>query len=335
MENTRIRLAAVTMLTLLAPAPLVAAILPVPPGSSVQEAIDVAAPGDVVLLSAGTYTGSIDFAGKAVTVAGVGPDSVVRGSGTGPVVSFATGEGASSVLANLTVTGGLADRGGGIYVAGASPTIVGNVISGNRARMQGSGVYLEASSATLQNNLIVSNGTAGGDPHTIEIQAAAPTIVNNTIVRGDSNGLILRGPSPAVVMNNIIAFNGARIDGDRRGRGICDFSGGLAVIHYNLFYRNRVGALLTNGTDFRRIRRAEREIGLPRLVGNVDGRPEFHNRRASTTAEVRADDFILARSGTHRATDAGNPDPAFDDPDGTRNDIGFTGGPLAPAWLAD
>ena len=328
------RLAIVLMLALLAQASVsAAATLSVPPGASVQEAIDAAAPGDVVLLSAGTYTGDIDFVGKAITVAGTGPESVLQGSGTGSVVSFAAGEGAGSVLANLTITGGLADRGGGIYVAGASPTIVCTVIRGNRARLQGSGVYLEASSARLQNSLIVSNGTAGGDPHTVEIQAAEPTIVNNTIVRGDSNGLILRGPSAAVVMNNIIAFNGARIDGDRRGRGICDFSGGLAVIHYNLFYRNRVGALLTNGTDFRRIRRAQREIGMPRLLGNVDGRPEFQNRRASTAAEVDADDFTLMTNG-RRATDAGNPDPAFDDLDGTRNDIGFTGGPLAPAWLA-
>lgn len=29
------------------------------------------------------------------------------------------------------------------------------------------------------------------------------------------------------------------------------------------------------------------------------------------------------------ATDAGNPAPAFNDLDGSRNDIGFTGGPAA------
>ena len=103
--------------------------------------------------------------------------------------------------------------------------------------------------------------------------------------------------------------------------------------HYNLFYRNRVAALLTNGTDFRRIRRAEREIGLPRLLGNLDGRPEFRSRTARTADDATADDFMLAGGGSRRATDAGNPDPAFDDVDGTRNDIGFTGGPLAPAWL--
>jgi hypothetical protein len=332
MENIRIARVVALLSALLAQVSLArAGTIPVPPGSSVQAAIDAAVPGDIVLLAAGSHVGDIDFIGKAITVAGAGPSSVLHGTGNGPVVSFASGEGPSSILADLTIVGGVADRGGGVYVAGASPTIVGNVIVANRARAQGSGVYLEASSAALRNNLIVGNGTAGGDPHSVEIQSAAPSIVNNTIVRGDSNGLILRGPSPAVVMNNIIAYNGARIAGDRRGRGICDFSGGLATIHYNLFYRNRVAALLTNGTDFKRIRRAEREIGAPRLLGNVDGRPEFARRRAAD--EVSPADFTLAVGG-HRATDAGNPEPAFDDLDGTRNDIGFTGGPLAPAWLA-
>jgi hypothetical protein len=333
MEDIRMHWIAALLFALLAHASVTrAATLPVLPGASVQAAIDAAAPGDVVLLAAGTHAGDIDFAGKAITVAGEGPGSILRGSGTGPVVSFTTGEGATSVLANLTVTGGLAERGGGIHVAGASPTIVGNVIIANRARTQGSGVYVEASSAALRNNLIAFNATAGGDPHSVEIQAAAPSIINNTIAHGDSNGLILRDASAAIVMNNIIAYNGSRVEGDRRGRGICDFSGGLAVIHYNLFHRNRVGALLTNGTDFRRIRRAEREIGLPRLLGNLDGRPGFRNRRARAADEVSPDDFTLVEDG--RATDAGNPDPAFDDLDGTRSDLGFTGGPLAPAWLA-
>jgi hypothetical protein len=33
-----------------------------------------------------------------------------------------------------------------------------------------------------------------------------------------------------------------------------------------------------------------------------------------------------------RLTDAGNPDPVYADLDGSRNDMGFTGGPNAPIW---
>jgi nitrous oxidase accessory protein NosD len=299
---------------------------------SVQAAIDAAAEGEVVMLGPGTFDEDIDFKGKAITVMGVGPESVLRGTGTGPVVTFASGEGTDSVLASLTVTGGLADRGGGIFIQGSSPTIVGTVVRENRARQQGSGIYLEASSALVYNNLVILNGHAGGDPHSIEIQAASPQVVNNTIAAGDSNGLILRGSSAAVVMNNIIVQNGSRVAGDRRGRGICDFSGGRAVIHYNLFHRNRVAALLTDGEDFRHVRRAQLRIGPPRLIGNRDGRPEFRRPLARRAEDVAAEDFTLS-AGRARARDGGNPDPAFNDADGTPNDIGFTGGPLAPAWL--
>jgi hypothetical protein len=184
------------------------------------------------------------------------------------------------------------------------------------------------------NNLIAYNGNAGGDPHGVEIVAAAPRVLNNTIVRGDSNGIILRGNSPALIMNNVIAYNGSVQDGDRRGRGICDFSGGAARIHYNLFFRNRIGALLTNGTELRAIRRAERQIGLPRLTGNLDKAPGFVRRvppplESPEAAAAVPSAFLLRTMGSIGALHAGNPDPAYADRDGMRNTLGFTGGPHA------
>ena len=309
-----------------------AAEIPVPPGQPVQAAIAGASDGDVVRLAAGTYDGDVDFLGKAITVVGVGPATVLRGTGTGPVVRFTSGETPASVLDSVMVTGGLADRGGGIHVADGAPTIVRCVISGNRALLQGSGVFLTRSTALLRNNLIVFNGTASGDPHMVEVQDAAPTILNNTIARGDSNGLILRGPGATVVENNVIAYNGSSVDGDRRGRGICDFSGGLARIRYNVFFRNRVAALLTAGTDYRRVARAETEIGAPRLEGNLDGAPAFAGSVRRPAARVPLGAFLLRTRGRNVARNAGNPDPASNDRDGSPADAGFTGGPEAPTW---
>ena len=223
--------------------PIQAATISVGPGESIQAAIGSAGDGDVITVSAGTYVEDIDFLGKAITVVGVGSDSVLHGTGNGPVVTIASGEGNDSVLDSLLITGGLADLGGGILIQNSSPTIVRNVIFNNQARTQGSGVFVQASSAILSNNLIIYNRTGQGDPHSVEITDAAPQIINNTIVRGDSNAIILHGNSPALVMNNILALNG--------GRGICDFSAdGSALIHYNLFFRNQKGALLTKREKF-------------------------------------------------------------------------------------
>jgi len=311
-----------------------AAIIKVVPGQSIQAAIDGAADGDAIVVAAGVYDEDLDFLGKAISVTGAGPSSVLHGTGTGPVVTFASGETTASVLDSFLITGGNAAEGGGIYIDGGSPTIVRNVIADNRAADRGSAVFLAASQAELYNNLIVFNGTSGGDPHSVEIMGDAdPVIVNNTIAKGDSNGLIVRPGAAPLIMNNIIANNGAKIDRERRGRGICDFSGGTAAIHYNLFHRNRVAALLTNGTDYRRMRGAQRDIAPPRLLGNLDGPPRFQRKPASSATEaVVPDDFELRATGSSRARDAGNADPAFNDLDGTRNDLGFRGGPFAPAW---
>jgi hypothetical protein len=316
-----------------------AAILAVSPGESIQAAIDQSAPGDVILLEAGLYTENIDFSGRAVTVQGLGLETILQGTGSGSVVTFSSGEGLDTVLDSLVVTGGSAERGGGIYIADASPTVIRTVIFNNEARLQGSGVYLTRSSAELRNNAVLYNHTGEGDPHSIEVVDASPNIINNTILRNDSNGIILRGDSPALIVNNLIALNGSR----GRGRGICDFSGGVARMHYNLFWRNRRAALLTDGKDFRSIVRAERSIGPPRLTGNVNGNPEFTSRRRSPRlGSRRFRDLTLEEllpglqprldGRRQRAVDAGDPDLLHNDLDGSRNDIGMTGGPEAPVW---
>lgn len=322
----RLRRAGLCLTFALAAAPARADERLVVPGESIQAAIDAAAAGDVVRLAAGSWVEDIDFRGKAITVAGGGPSTVLHGTGSGPVVTFASGEGAASILDSLTVTGGTAERGGGVYVAGASPTLVRNRILRNRAARQGSGVYLGSSRATLQNNLIADNATTSlltGDAHGVEIQGGAPLLENNTIVDGDSNGVILRAGAAAVLRGNVLAYNGSQTAGEARGRGICDFSGGAAVIQHNLFSSNRRGAILTtSGVNYARITVAERRIAEPRLAHNADGSPRFVDRRRG--------DYRL-RPGS-RAIDLGDPDPAAADRDGTRNDAGYTGGPLAPAW---
>lgn len=314
-----------------------AATILVNPGESIQAAIDGASPGDRIEVMPGTYVEDIDYGGKAVTVVGTGPDTVLQGTGAGSVVTFASGETASSVIDSMVIRDGVAMRGGGIYVFQASPTIVRNIVVDNQASHQGSGIHIEQSSALVQNNLVVYNFNSQLDPHAIEVQDADPTIVNNTILRNDSNGIILRGATSATVKNNLIGRNGSR----GRGRGICDFSPS-SEISYGLFWRNRRSALLTGGRDFGKIRKAQLLFGPPQLVGNVDGNPELLLRKPPKLGSKKRGDLTVADMAAlfrpnpdgrrQRAIDAGDPDPLYDDRDATRNDIGFTGGPESPLW---
>jgi len=331
-----IRIASMTgmwSLVLAAAASAGAATLAVAPGQSIQAAILLAADGDTIVLAAGTYEENIDFLGKSVTLVGDGPDTVIRGTGTGSVVRFASGEGPAAVLDSVTVRGGSAAAGGGVLISDASPTVIRSFILDNTALNAGSGIYIVGaeSEPLIANNLIVYNRTSGGDPHAIQTDGSSPTILNNTVAANDSNGVFLAGGGLPVVMNNVLARNGSRGNASvaRRGRGICNFNTG-SVIRHNLFHRNAKSALLQSGSDFRRIRRAQRVFGAASLEGNVDGNPKFARRRLARSIDaVLPTDFALRPNS--RAIDVGDPDPAFNDIDGSRNTIGQLGGPLAAA----
>jgi hypothetical protein len=62
---------------------------------TIQQAIDVANTGDLILVSPGTYFENIDYHGKAISIRSMrGPaQTVIDGSSAGPVVTFQTGEG--------------------------------------------------------------------------------------------------------------------------------------------------------------------------------------------------------------------------------------------------
>ncbi|MHC4219148.1 MAG: hypothetical protein ACYSU7_11910, partial [Planctomycetota bacterium] len=111
--------------------------------STIQAAIAVAASGNVIEASWGTYNEAINFYGKAITVRSAdGPEvTVIDGNGALHVVQCVSGEGPDTVLEGFTITGGNADglpgrdqRGGGMYNEnGSRPTVTNCTFSGNSA----------------------------------------------------------------------------------------------------------------------------------------------------------------------------------------------------------
>ncbi len=103
---------------------------------TIQAGINAAENGDTVLVAPGTYTENINFSGKAITVksSGGAKATIIDGGQAGSVVTFDSGEGLTSVLHGFTIqNGNAADFGGGVYIDSASPTVVANIVSGNRA----------------------------------------------------------------------------------------------------------------------------------------------------------------------------------------------------------
>ncbi len=180
----------------------------------------------------GTYVETIDFLGYPVDVRSTdGPEvTTIDADGMGSAVSFVTDETADARLYGFTVTGGAAEQGAGIIVKStaedtlSSPTIEGNIISGNAVSDGGigGGVLLYRSESELIDNTISGNDACIGGPEDgcdgggVDILFGAPTVSLNTIVdntAGDGGGLWV-AYADAVIVQNLVAGNQADDEGE-------------------------------------------------------------------------------------------------------------------------
>ena len=190
--------------------------------STIQEAIDAASSGDVIIVRPGTYVENIDFVGKAIIVMSeMGPEvTVIDGGQLDSVVKFQNHEENDSELDGFSITNGRADEGGGIYCFGSSPIISNSIISDNSAeypyayRGSGGGISCFWASPVVVNNIITNNRADlnGGGVYCLKF--SSPSIVNNTITdniagetAGGGGGILCDYHSKPLIMNNIISNN--------------------------------------------------------------------------------------------------------------------------------
>jgi hypothetical protein len=137
--------------------------MPVPSRyTTIQSALDTAPDNAVVCVAPGTYTERLDFGASASVLVGSGVGvTIVDGGGEGPVVS-ATHAVARPTLRDLTITGGAAGTGAGLYVDGAGIVLEDVTITGNtcdEATCTGVGAYL-VGAVTLTDVVITDNEAA-------------------------------------------------------------------------------------------------------------------------------------------------------------------------------
>jgi len=173
---------------------------------TIQDAIEAAEDGDIIVVEPGVYYEQIDFLGKDITVRSTDPEdpavvaeTVIDGRKRGSVVTFQNGESTDAVLQGFTITNGVGTEqiishqyegndltnegsyGGGIFISeSSSPTITQNVITGNDVDMDGGGIAVfYGSNPTISNNTIESNSAFNGGG--ISIWDASPIIENNLL----------------------------------------------------------------------------------------------------------------------------------------------------------
>lgn len=136
---------------------------------TVQAGIDAASPGDTVLIACGIYDEhdiSIATSGICVTSENQTPECVVIDAQGAGRVFYLAGVDRTTSLVGLTITGGFASDGGGIYCFEASPTLLACNIDGNACTTSGGGVHCQTSSPRFTDCLFMDNSavsiTGGG-----------------------------------------------------------------------------------------------------------------------------------------------------------------------------
>ncbi len=269
------------------------------PKRTIQAAIDVAEPVDVVVVAPCSYTGAgnrdLDFGGKAITVRGADPSdpnvvaaTVVDCQGTKAEPHrgfvFRNGEGADSVVAGLTITNGYgpeevlgewsASVGGGIFCMGSSPTITHCAIHANQAAL-GGGIACAGGSAPTIVNTTVNDNTAGQGGGGLSSSESSPTI-HNCVFRGNLAAgnlafggamVLLFGGAPSVV-NCTIKDNVLESDFGELGGGI--FSDVALTVVNTIVWDNSPTGIVGNVT----VTYSAVQGGIAG-EGNIDTDPEF------------------------------------------------------------
>lgn len=220
------------------------------PCATVAKALDQAFGLDEVRVAKGTYFESNLTVNKPVKLSGgwqapdFNPgtrsrnpaDTVIDAGGAGRVMNVS----ADATIEGFTLRNGLfGGSGGGINVlAGAAPTIQGNIISDNQAN-RGGGIYSDGGRPSLFNNMILDNravGGASGHGGGVYLRNGQAWLFNNTLYGNSaqgSGGGVYNAGATAVLSNTIVATNTATSGSS----GVHNGSGALSA-DYNLLFGN-------------------------------------------------------------------------------------------------
>jgi parallel beta-helix repeat protein len=219
---------------------------------NIQQAIDDANDGETIIITMGTHLGpgnrDIEFKGKAITVQSADPnDSEVvagtiidsEGSASEPHRGFHIrgGENANSVIAGLTITGGVGRyEGGAIRCCLSSPTIKNCLITDNLSGGRAGGIYCgDGSNPTIANCTFTGNAAVYGYGGAICCMYDSSPVITNCIMTGNAaigeghhgGGIYCHDHSDAIISGCFISGNTA----DHRGGGISAYWSNPTIVN--------------------------------------------------------------------------------------------------------
>jgi hypothetical protein len=194
--------------------------------STIQSAINAASSGDTILISKGHYFETIVIAGKRLTLQGADRRTTIidaNGEGTAVTIGHQTAESATLVaLADVTVTRGFGDNGGGISVLSRGSLVLRHcTIVSNHSTTEGGGINVFSdgtvtiADSTITNNDSIFTGggiAATGEGTTVSIMRT--TVSANRSSQGSGGGISLAYDGSKLTLTDTdIVDNSARSAG--------------------------------------------------------------------------------------------------------------------------
>jgi len=213
--------------------------------TSFQAQIDASSDGDTIIIDPGTYEGTVNFNGKNIVLGSqfltTGDTSYIRttiinAKQKGSVVRFENNETNGAALVGLTLMGGYAVEGAGIYINGAEPTLRDLRVVGNAAYTcevgeffkgaSGGGIFINGSSPVLERITVRENSSEadGGGVYLSNSDAnlTLVTIFQNTAA--DLGGGLFTNYSTSKVLHVEIAQNSSSKGGGVYAMSFSDLS---------------------------------------------------------------------------------------------------------------
>lgn len=323
------------------------------PYTSIQDAIDEADDGAIITLCPGTWR-EVLYIGSALTLEGQGAgETIIDGGGAGTVVEV-LGRG-EVTLRDLTLTGGGGDPGGALLSNGADVALESVEVVENDATE--ATIYLEDGSLTITDTTVARNVAVMVDG--VMTQDADLTVTRTTFAENsadwdpDAAYVVLHLGSGDLEMYNSLFYGHAHMgyaifsnaDSVFIANTVFDLDQLIAAVGTGDYFGTAYTAItLQNDIITTEAADVKGVVGTPRgsldleytlfdgvtyatCVGSCTESPSGTGclEAAPRFEDAEAGDYHL--DALSPAVDAGNPASAWNDADGSRNDLGIYGGP--------